>query len=381
MRILKLLNLSRTAPVLRVFLAKAHHFAMLLLTVYFKKIMKDLAHHLEEFRKDFFESLRHVHHEHELEEIRLKFLSRNGLIANFMSKLKNLSSEEKRVYGPLLNELKEAAHTAFDHKQQEFVRKTHEKELAKDTSFDVTAYKQPNRGSLHPYTLITQEIEDIFLSMGFEIASGPEVETPWYNFEALNIPKDHPARDMHDTFWLTLPGYLMRTHTSTVQIHAMQKNKPPLALCAPGRVFRHEATDATHDFMFMQCEGMLIDKNISLAHLIGAVKLFMAALFKKSDLHTRIRPSYFPFVEPGIEFDISCPFCSTGCSICKKSRWLEMGGAGLIHPHVLTACNIDPTVYSGWAFGFGLSRLAILKYQIPDVRLFQSNSLDFLKQF
>ena len=212
----------------------------------------------------------------------------------------------------------------------------------------------------------------------------PEVDTDYYNFEALNIPKEHPARDMHDTFWLSKAYHqplLMRTHTSSVQAHAMETRRPPIAVGIPGRCYRHEATDASHDFMFMQCEILMIDKNISLSNLFATAKQFLSALFGKQDMTIRVRPGYFPFVEPGVEIDVSCPFCKTGCGVCKKTRWLEICGAGLVHPNVLKASNINPQEYSGFAFGFGLTRLVMLKYGINDIRLLHSNKIDFLKQF
>ena len=217
--------------------------------------------------------------------------------------------------------------------------------------------------------------------MGYEILDGPEVETDFYNFQALNIPADHPARDMQDTFWLTLPGFLMRTHTSSVEIHTMVNRKPPLAIVVPGRAYRNEATDASHDFMFMQLEGLFVDKNVSLAHLFATVQTFLQNLFEKKDLTIKVRPSYYPFVEPGVDIIMSCPFCPQGCSVCKRTRWIEIAGAGLTHPAVLEACKINPNEYSGFAFGFGLTRLVMLKYGITDIRLLHSNKIEFLKQF
>ena len=249
-------------------------------------------------------------------------------------------------------------------------------------AFDVTAYA-PNqlRGSLHPYTTTIAEIEDIFITMGFEIVDGPELETDFYNFEALNIPKDHPARDMHDTFWLPKPHHLLRTHTSSVQIRSLKSRKPPLAIVAPGRCFRHEATDASHDYLFLQCEGLIVSETISLANLFAVTKTFLQRLFKTEKLTIRQRPGYFPFVEPGVEIDMSCPFCTDGCSTCKKTGWIEICGTGLVHPHVLTACGIDPERYTGCAFGFGLTRLVMLKYGIRDIRLLHEGRIEFLEQF
>jgi len=338
-----------------------------------------------------------------LEGVRLEFLSRKGSLAALVSTLKDLTPDEKRVAGPALNTFKEHAQDAFNAKKRELEGREIVELLAKEKQFDVTAYYAADQGSLHPYTHIMEDIENIFISMGFRIVEGPEVETPFYNFEALNIPKDHPARDAHDTFWLTLPDLLLRTHTSSVQIRTLSHQRPPLAIVSMGRTYRHEATDATHDFVFNQVEGLLIDKNISVSNLLGLMKEFMRALFDQSNLTIRVRPSYFPFVEPGLELDISCPFCTSatihkqdnsrtvatekkstptsGCQTCKYSGWIELGGAGMVHPNVLKACNLDPDEWSGCAFGMGLERLAMLKYQINDIRLFKSGRLDFLTQF
>lgn len=331
---------------------------------------------------NFFEELAKANTEDALEKLRISYLSRQGLISNLMSQLKDLSLEKKRIFGPRLNIFKEDALNQFNLHQEKLIKqKLMHQELLKK-NFDVTAYKveQPI-GSLHPYTPVIERIEDIFLSMGFEMASGPEVETEFNNFDALNIPADHPARDMWDTFWLNFPHLLMRTHTSNIQARVMQNNTPPIAVFAHGRCYRHEATDASHDIMFMQSEGLLIDKDISMSNLFAISKTFLEKLFDKRDLNLRIRPGYFPFVEPGVEFDISCPFCKHGCSVCKKTGWLELAGAGLVHPNVLKFCGIDNNKYSGFAFGFGLTRLVMLMYGISDIRLLSSGRIDFFKQF
>jgi len=331
--------------------------------------------------RDYFNALEHAQTAEQLEEIRLKYLSRNGTIAHLMGQLKDLPPQEKSTFGPLLNNFKNKAVEAFEAKRFHIINQEILKKQQAHSSFDVTAYKAQPYGTLHPYTQTIEEIENIFISMGFEIADGPEIETDVINFEALNIPADHPARDMHDTFWLDVPGMLLRTHTSTVQVHSMMQKRPPLAVIATGRCYRHEATDASHDIMFMQCEGLFIDKNVSISQLLGTTTTFLQAIFKKNDIKTRFRPGFFPFVEPGIEIDMSCPFCTSGCSTCKKTRWIEICGSGLIHPHVLRSCGIDPDHYSGFAFGFGLTRLVMLKYGIYDIRLLHSAHLDFLRQF
>lgn len=344
--------------------------------------MLSFSSQLTAYENSFNQELERVKSSDELELFRIKHLSRQGLLQGFVQQLKELPLEEKRTLGPQINSLKNSLQKAYDLKEQTIVSEKRALEELRLKSFDVTAYKPaPFRGSLHPYTHITEQVEDIFISMGFDVVDGPEVEHEYNNFEALNIPADHPARDMQDTFWLNFPSTVLRTHTSSVWTHIMKARKPPISIVVPGRAYRNEATDASHDFMFMQLEGLYIDKGVSLAHLIATLELFLQTLFERKDLTIQIRPSYFPFVEPGVEFDMSCPFCSTGCSICKKSRWIEIGGAGLAHPHVLEASSLDPQVYSGFAFGLGLTRLVMLKYGITDIRLLHSNKLGFLTQF
>ncbi len=343
--------------------------------------MSALQNSINELEKKFTTSLAGVTTAEQLEAVRVQFLGRSGLLAALMTELKNLSLEEKRSMGPELNKLKETLNAEFEAAKARLERAAEALARKQSEGFDVTSYHHYPKGSLHPYTLITQEIETLLISMGFTIVEGPEVETPWYNFEALNIPENHPAREQHDTFWLTLPGYLMRTHTSSVQIHAMENHKPPMSVAVLGRTYRHEATDASHDFVFRQLECLVIDKNISMASLIGFTKNFFQKLFNRSDLQIRVRSSYFPFVEPGIEIDITCPFCEAGCAVCKQRQWIEIGGAGLVHPHVLKAGGIDPEQWSGFALGFGIERMGMLKYQIDDIRLFKSLSIDYLKQF
>jgi len=344
--------------------------------------MKDLKKQIELFQQEFYTDINKAHNKEGLETIRIKYLARNGILSSLMDQLKMLSNDEKRTLGPLLNQLKQDSEKIFLDKQHFIENEIETIKATKRMNFDVTMYKVPEfKGSLHPYSLIIEQIENIFISMGYEIAYGPEVETEFHNFDALNIPKDHPAREAHDTFWLNLPGKLLRTHTSTVQIHSMLSKKPPMALISHGRVFRNEATDSSHDFMFQQLEGLVIDKNISMAHLLGTINNFLKTLFENDNLEIKVRPSYFPFVEPGVEIDMTCPFCKIGCPTCKKTGWIEMGGAGLVHPNVLKAVNINPDEFSGFAFGFGLTRLIMLRYGISDIRLLHSNKIDFLQQF
>jgi phenylalanyl-tRNA synthetase alpha chain len=238
-------------------------------------------------------------------------------------------------------------------------------------------------GCLHPISLITSKIGEIFNELGFEIVGGPEMETEYYNFDSLNVPKDHPARDMWDTFWIkpSKDGVLLRTHTSPVQVRYMEKNKPPIRIVVPGKCYRHEATDATHEAEFYQVEALVVDKGINVGHLKGVLEEFFKKLFGE-EIRTRLRPSYFPFVEPGFETDVTCFKCGgKGCNTCKNTGWIEMGGSGLVHPKVLQNVGLDTNEYSGFAFGFGIDRLAMLKYGVDDIRLFHSGDLRLTNQF
>jgi phenylalanyl-tRNA synthetase alpha chain len=346
------------------------------------RAMSSLKSTIQDISRQFTQALESAHSSDELEQIRVLFLGKKGHITQLLPQLKDLSADEKREVGPLIQELKNHAEFSIKAALDAFEKKRLAERDQKTQNFDVTTYK-PHvfEGHLHPYTQIIEEIEDIFISMGYQVADGPQVETDYNNFTGLNIPQDHPARDMYDTFWLNVPGMLMRTHTSPVQVRTMNSQKPPFAVVVPGRTYRHEATDATHDFMFMQCEGFLVGKNVTLSNLFATAQTFLQAFFKKEKLDIRIRPGFFPFVEPGVEIDMQCPFCSNGCSICKHSRWIEVFPGGLIHPNVLKSANIDPQEYSGFAFGFGLTRLAMIKYKINDIRLFHSGKIDFLDQF
>lgn len=344
--------------------------------------MHDLKTLIEQLRTDFKNEIKPIQTMADLEQFRIRYLGRNGSLSTAMTQLKDLPVEEKKIVAPLLNELKKWMEQEYETLKSHIEDQTFKSALLKKQHFDVTAYHPAKtEGSLHLFTHIIQQLEDIFITMGYEIATGPEVVTDYYNFEALNIPAHHPARELQDTFWLTNPEYLLRTHTSSVQIKTMEEKSVPLAVFAPGRVYRNEATDATHDFMFMQGEGLFIDKNVSVANLLATAKAFLRAFFEKDDLDIRARPGYFPFVEPGIEIDASCPFCATGCSICKYTRWIELMGSGMVHPNVLRMSGIDPEVYSGFAWGFGIERLAMVKYGITDIRLFRSGTVEFLKQF
>ncbi|KKQ48643.1 MAG: Phenylalanine-tRNA ligase alpha subunit [candidate division TM6 bacterium GW2011_GWF2_38_10] len=342
--------------------------------------LKEQIKHIVEQRDD---ALRKVLSIRDIEDLRVLLLGKKGQITALLALMKTLSLEEKKEIGPLIHALKQETENCCDQAKEQLTMHILAAEKAKKEHFDVTAYlPKMGKGHRHPYSFFIEEIQDIFMSMGYEIIDGPEIETESHNFTYLNIPQDHPARDTQDTIWIdrTL-GLLMRSQTSTVQVHAMQDKKLPLAVVAPGRVYRQEATDASHDFMFMQCEGLFIAENVSLAHLFGTAQTFLKKLFNKEELDIRIRPGFFPFVEPGVEIDMRCPFCTHGCSVCKKSTWIEVFPGGLVHPNVLTACGIDATKYAGFAFGFGLTRLVMLKYGINDIRLLHSGKVKFLEQF
>jgi len=322
----------------------------------------------------------------ELELWRVRYLGRRGSLTQILRSLGDLSLEEKRIVGSRANEVKKTLDDSLVEKKRQL-----EQGIILSSSFeslDVTLpAQQIPLGRLHPITQILDEICGIFNGMGFQVAEGPEVEWDYYNFEALNMPQDHPARDMWDTLWIdfeTETGnrpMLLRCHTSPVQIRFMERNRPPIRIISPGRVYRYEATDATHEWMFYQVEGLVIDRNITLADLKGTLFEFTRRLFGK-ERNVRFRCDYFPFVEPGVEVAIDCLTCGgTGCRICSNSGWLEVLGAGMVHPEVLRRVGIDPETYSGFAFGMGVERIPILRYGIDDIRLFYGNDLRFLKQF
>jgi len=313
--------------------------------------------------------------------IEREFTGKKGSVSALMAQIPSLPPEERRDFGQAVNELKRAIQDAAKTRLDTLARA--QLETARSASdFDATLPPAAQtRGSLHPITQVTRELEDLFESMGYEVLDGPEVELDFYNFEALNIPADHPARDSQDTFYCDEAGHLvMRTHTSPVQIRAMERLEPPFRVVVPGKCFRQETTDATHDHTFHQMEGLVVGKDISVAHLIGAMKTLLAGIFER-ELDVRMRPGFFPFVEPGFELDARCPFCTGGCSVCKKTTWIELLPCGLVHPNVLRAGGLDPDEWSGFAFGLGLSRLVMLREQIDDIRHMLSGNLRFLEQF
>lgn len=317
----------------------------------------------------------------EIEELRVKFLGKKGELTEMLKDLKNMAIDERKQFGQEANELKNELSELLEAKFKEISANDVKKSLNNGSSFDISLPgTQFKVGSLHPVTIVQKEIERIFTGMGFNIVDGPEAEEEFYNFEALNIPKHHPARDMQDTYWLE-NGSLLRTHTSPCQVRAMQKYGTPLRVIAPGRCFRNESTDASHENTFFQLEGMMIDKNVSIANLIYVMKLLLSEIFNR-DVKIRLRPGFFPFVEPGFELDLNCMICGgKGCPTCKHSGWIELLPCGMVHPNVLRAGNIDPEEYTGFAFGLGLTRLAMMKYGISDIRVLNSGDLRAMEQF
>lgn len=316
-----------------------------------------------------------------LKTLEREYVGKKGVVAAMLAEIPKLAPEARKAHGQRANALKQAILELIEERRQA-LEATRLDAARRADDFDPTLPPpRPVRGSLHPITQVTRELEDLFLSMGYEVLDGPEVELDHYNFEALNITKDHPARDAQDTFYCDDVGRLvLRTHTSPVQVRAMEGREPPFRVIAPGRVFRQETTDASHDHTFYQMEGLVVGKDVSVAHLIGAMKTLLRGIFGR-DLDVRLRPGHFPFVEPGFELDARCPFCEAGCSVCKRTTWIELLPCGLVHPNVLRAGGVDPEVWSGFAFGLGLSRLVMLRYDIDDVRHLLDGDVRFLEQF
>ena len=369
---------------------------------------------LQNLKKEIFKHLEKVKDSDVLRNLEVEYLGRKGKVTEILRNIKNLDDKKKKEIGQIANEVKNELQRKFSK-----VRDVIEYDVKDKDVVDVTLPGEKIiRGHLNPITIIQNELEDLFTSLGFMIIDGPELESDYYNFEALNIPPHHPARDIQDTFYVIERGatnaahandkyvikrevtnsahakknneekneeekfdLVMRTHTSPMQIRAMQKYGAPIRCVVPGRTFRCEATDACHNSTFYQLEGLMVDKNISVANLIAVMKEMFSNIFKQ-DVNIRVRPGYFPFVEPGLEVDISCTICKgKGCSSCKYSGWLEMAGAGMVHPRVLKYGGVDPNKFSGFAFGMGIDRLAMMKYGINDIRLFHSGDLRFLEQF
>lgn len=316
-----------------------------------------------------------------LNDIRVAYLGKKGPITEVLRGMGKLSAEERPVIGQLANDVRAAIQEKLEEKQEKFEKAEVEKKLAAE-KVDVTLPGRPVRvGNHHPLTAVIEEIEDLFIGMGYQIAEGPEVETDYYNFEALNLPKSHPARDMQDSFYIT-EEILLRTQTSTVQPRTMLKHegKGPVKIICPGKVYRRDNDDATHSHQFMQIEGLVVDENIRMSDLKGTLEVFAKKMFGE-DRKIRLRPSFFPFTEPSVEIDVSCMCGGHGCSICKHTGWIEILGAGMVHPNVLEMAGFDSKKYTGFAFGMGPERIAMLKYGIDDIRHFYTNDIRFLKQF
>lgn len=315
----------------------------------------------------------------QLQAVKAKYIGKSGFITQAIANIKNVPPEERREYGQRVNKLKEYAEELIRKKEEELKKLELEKRLSEEW-LDLSVVLEPSFGTYHPLTQTLKRIKDIFISMGFSVMEGPEVELEEYNFDMLNIPKDHPARDMQDTFYVNKEGYLLRTHTSPVQIRTMLSQKPPIYMIAPGKVYRRD-DDPTHSPMFHQVEGLAVDKDINFGHMKYTIEAFLKEFFEV-DVPVRFRASYFPFTEPSAEVDIGCVICGgEGCRVCKESGWLEVMGCGMVHPAVLENCHIDPEVYQGFAFGMGVERLAMLYFGIDNIKLFFENDLRFLKQF
>ncbi|MEG0570285.1 MAG: phenylalanine--tRNA ligase subunit alpha [Oscillospiraceae bacterium] len=316
----------------------------------------------------------------QLEAMKIKFLGKKGELTAILKQMGNLTNEERPIIGQLANEIRTKIDSLISDKLSDMKALEIANRL-KSEKLDVTMPgKKIEVGKPHPLSIVMDEIKDIFLGMGFDMVKGPEVEYDHYNFEALNIPKDHPARDTQDTFYIT-ENILLRTQTSPVQIRVMEKNEPPIRILSPGRVYRSDAVDATHSPLFHQIEGLVVDKGITMADLKGTLEIFVKKLYGE-DAVVRFRPHHFPFTEPSAEVDIMCFNChGEGCKLCKSEGWIEILGCGMVHPKVLQNCNIDPEIYSGFAFGMGLERVVMRRFKIDDLRMFYENDLRFLSQF
>ncbi len=316
----------------------------------------------------------------DIEELRVKYLGKKGEVSLVLKQLGQLSSEERPIIGQLANEVRADIENAIKDAKTRLEAEALNSRLASER-IDIT---MPGRvsafGGLHPINIVLNDLIDIFQSMGFDVVDGPEVETDYYNFEALNVPADHPARDMQDTFYLN-DNLLLRTQTSAAQIRTMKTRKPPIRIVCPGRVFRADEVDATHSPVFHQMEGLVVDKGVTMCDLLGVLEQFAREIYGP-ETKVKFRPSFFPFTEPSVEVDVTCSECGgKGCRVCKGSGWIEILGAGMVHPNVLRACGIDPEVYSGFAFGIGLDRLTTTRYKISDIRLLFENDVRFLEQF
>lgn len=335
---------------------------------------------LEEIKSRAAAALANAKLPQEIDEFRVRFLGKKGELTGILKQMGKLSPEERPVIGQLANEVRSWIETDIETRLTE-IKASQMAARLESEKLDVTLPgKRPQFGAKHPLSIVLDEIKEIFIGMGFEIADGPEVETDYYNFEALNIPKDHPARDTQDTFYIN-ENILLRTQTSPVQVRVMEQKKPPIRIISPGQVYRSDALDATHSPLFHQIEGLVVDKGITFADLKGTLETFIKRLYGEDSV-VRFRPHHFPFTEPSAEVDVQCFNCKgEGCRLCKGEGWIEILGCGMVHPKVLSNCGIDPDVYSGFALGMGLERVVMRRYNIDDIRLFYENDVRFLKQF
>ena len=339
--------------------------------------MEGLLQQIEAHRKEI--EAYDITNPQQLEEYRIKFLGTKGIVKAIFGEMKNVAPEKKREAGQVLNEFKQFAEAKFENAKELTANSQQSTEEALDLSLPGDSVEI---GARHPITLMRNRIISIFQRLGFSVADGPEIEDDWHNFTALNLPENHPARDMQDTFYISQnPDWLLRTHTSNIQIREMKKGKLPIRIICPGRVYRNETISARSHCFFHQVEGLYIDEHVSFADLKQTLYFFVQEMFGK-DVRVRFRPSYFPFTEPSAEMDVSCFICGgKGCRICKQSGWVEILGCGMVHPNVLENCGIDSTKYTGFAFGMGIERPALLMYDVNDIRLFSENDIRFLKQF
>jgi len=335
---------------------------------------------LNQIKDEFFNHIQDVKDMKELDELRVRFLGKKGALTGVMKGMGKLSKEARPVVGKMANEIREEIERGLTEQKQNLEAAVMASRMEKE-KIDVTLPgKQPQTGSLHPLSIVINELQDIFLGMGFSIVEGPEIEWTQYNFDYLNMPKDHSSRDLQESFYYQ-DDIVLRTQTSPVQVRTMMKNKPPLRIISPGRVYRSDEIDATHSPVFHQMEGLVIDKGITMSDLKGTLDLFAKQLFG-NDTKTKFRPHQFYFTEPSAEMDVTCFKCGgKGCPVCSQSGWVELLGCGMVHPNVLRACNIDPEVYSGFAFGIGLDRVVLTKYGINDLRILFENDVRFLDQF
>jgi phenylalanyl-tRNA synthetase alpha chain len=373
------LHFAGTRVVARIYLRPFMRTGVFLFFIFYERRLH-MKQKLQQIKQEALQSLQAAVDLKALEDTRVKYLGKKGELTLVLRGMGALSAEERPIIGQMANEVRGEIEAQLEQTQRTIASRERDAKL-KEEVIDVTMPgKKKSLGHKHPMTSVIDEVKRIFIGMGYEIAEGPEMEKDYYNFEALNIPEDHPAKDEQDTFYIT-KDILLRTQTSSVQVRVMEKNKPPIRVIAPGTVYRSDEVDATHSPVFHQLEGLVVDKNITMGDLKGALEVFAKELFG-SDVKVRFRPHHFQFTEPSAEMDVSCMACEgKGCRVCKNSGWMELLGCGMVHPRVLEMAGIDPTEYSGFAFGMGLERIAMRKYAITDMRVLFENDVKFLKQF